>query len=58
MRKFSLFNLIKKRKLQPVKINTCTTCRFNQDITCYAGTYYAAKGENKICYNGELWEQK
>ena len=36
----------------------CSTCRFadrDKDV-CTAGTYWAEKGFNKICYGGELWE--
>ena len=37
---------------------SCSTCRFadrDKDV-CTAGTYWAEKGFNKICYGGELWE--
>jgi hypothetical protein len=46
----------KKNKVNTSKINTCITCRFNEDVYCYVGTYYAAKGQNRICLEGELWE--
>ena len=52
-----ILRLIRKPKVKKETKN-CSTCRFNEDINCYAGTYYAAKGQNKICYDGELWEQK
>ncbi len=41
---------------------TCLNCRFNceDDHTCMndcnVGSYYAEKGLNRICYEGELWE--
>lgn len=43
---------------------TCKNCRFNceDDHTCMndcnVGSYYAEKGLNRICYEGELWEGK
>ena len=43
---------------------TCKNCRFNceDDHTCMndcnVGSYYAEKGLNRICYEGELWESK
>lgn len=43
---------------------TCKNCRFNceDDHTCMndcnVGSYYADKGLNRICYEGELWEGK
>jgi len=38
--------------------NSCITCRFNEAIFCNVGSYYAEKGLDKICYQGELWEKK
>ena len=40
------------------KKQTCMNCRFNVDTYCIVGSYYAEKGMNKICYEGELWEKK
>ncbi len=39
-------------------VGKCTKCRFNDDgwYRCTAGSYYAEKGLNRICYEGELWE--
>ena len=39
-------------------VGKCTKCRFNNGkyANCTVGTYYAKKGLNKICYEGELWE--
>lgn len=43
-------------------VGKCTKCRFNceDDHTCMndcnVGSYYAEKGLNRICYEGELWE--
>jgi hypothetical protein len=35
----------------------CTKCKFNYNGDyCNVGTYYAEKGLNKICYEGELWQ--
>jgi len=47
------FKIFKKK----VKKN-CITCRFNCGMHCSVGTYYTEKGLNKICYEGELWEEK
>jgi hypothetical protein len=40
------------------EVGKCTTCRFNDKEwdRCVAGTYWAEKGLNRICYEGELWE--
>ena len=37
----------------------CTKCRFNNGKfgNCTAGDYYAEKGLNVICYEGELWQK-
>lgn len=37
---------------------SCRTCRFNdkENDMCTAGTYYAKKGINEVCYSGELWQ--
>lgn len=39
-------------------VGKCATCRFNDEEwdRCVVGTYWAEKGLNKICYEGELWE--
>ena len=60
-----LKNLFKGRKQQcnmpDVSVSvaeSCSNCRFadrDKDM-CTAGTYWAEKGFNKICYGGELWE--
>jgi len=42
----------KRRKKQ-----TCMNCRFNNTMECTVGTYYAEKGRNAVCYEGELWEK-
>lgn len=35
----------------------CTKCKFNyKGEYCTVGTYYAEKGLNKICFEGELWQ--
>ena len=40
-------------------IGKCSSCRFNNgNGNCYVGTYYAEKGLNVICYEGELWKAK
>lgn len=36
----------------------CTTCKFGGEIYCNVGSYYASKGENRICFEGELWEER
>ncbi len=38
------------------KKQTCKNCRFNDGRYCTVGTYYANKGLNGVCYEGELWE--
>lgn len=44
-------------------VGKCTKCKFNceTDYTtindCNVGSYYAEKGLNRICYNGELWKE-
>ena len=50
-----ILRLIRRPKVKK-EIKNCSTCRFNEDVSCYAGTYYAAKGQNRICFDGELWE--
>lgn len=47
---FRLFKYIMPKK------GKCTYCRFSTKLHCTVGTYYAEKGESKICYDGELWE--
>ena len=39
-------------------VGKCTKCRFNDKewYRCTVGSYYAEKGINTFCYNGELWE--
>jgi hypothetical protein len=36
----------------------CTKCRFADfdNNRCTVGSYYAEKGYNKICFEGELWQ--
>ena len=59
MKKNNFKSYFKKKSKQ-----TCLNCRFNyeDDHTkindCNVGSYYAEKGLNKICYEGELWESK
>ena len=38
------------------KKQTCKNCKFNNKQYCTVGTYYAEKGLNRVCYEGELWE--
>jgi hypothetical protein len=48
-----------KKEIISAESNTCKTCRFSKDgkyNNCWVGTYYAEKGENKFCVEGELWE--
>ena len=62
-------NLFKSRKQQcnipdvsvsaaSSEVGKCTTCRFNDKNCgrCVAGTYWAEKGLNRICYEGELYD--
>jgi len=39
---------------------SCQNCRFKNHewYRCWVGTYWAGKGQNRICYNGELWMSK
>ena len=37
-------------------VNSCKYCKFNRDFYCNVGSKYAEKGQNALCYNGELWE--
>jgi len=53
---WNIFKLKKTKSKTKKEVKNCSTCRFNEDVSCYAGTYYAAKGQNKICHEGELWE--
>lgn len=60
-----LFNFLFKKKKEEVVEPTndhgkCTKCRFADfdNNRCTVGSYYAEKGFNKICYEGELWEVK
>lgn len=56
-----MFNWIKNIKFfkkNKVNRNTCTTCKFNQDYYCNAGTHYAEQGLKRTCIKGELWESK
>ena len=39
-----------------MKKGKCTTCRFYTELCCTVGTYYAEKGQNALCYEGELWQ--
>ena len=44
-----------------VEKHTCKTCRFaigGKYSNCWVGTYYAEKGKDRFCYEGELWEQE
>jgi hypothetical protein len=51
------FKWFKRTKPEPKEVKNCTNCRFNnEEIGCFVGTYYAAKGLKAICYQGELWE--
>ena len=53
------FKWFKRTKPESKEVKNCTNCRFNnEEIGCFVGTYYAAKGLKAICYQGELWEQK
>jgi len=56
-------NFFKRRNSNIPEINTpipvsCKTCRFNnkEKDRCEAGDYWAEKFQNKICYEGELWQ--
>ena len=57
-----VFSFLRGGKKKPKQ--TCKNCRFNceDDHTCMndcnVGSYYAEKGLNRICYEGELWEGK
>lgn len=52
-----ILKLLLHSKLVKEEPKNCTTCRFNcEDIYCVVGSYYANKGQKKICYEGELWE--
>jgi hypothetical protein len=58
-------NILKifKRKSTNITVDnthTCSTCRFNNSNLemCVAGSHWARKGHNFICYSGELWEAK
>ena len=64
MKKF-IRNLFKGKKQQcnipDVNVSvaaTCSTCRFvdRERDMCTVGSYWAEKGQNKVCYSGELWE--
>ena len=48
----------RRQRENKIKKQTCKNCNFNNEEYCTAGTYYAKKGLNKICYEGELWEMK
>jgi hypothetical protein len=37
---------------------SCTTCKFISGNSCTVGTYYAEKGIDTICFEGELWQPK
>jgi len=51
-----------KRLFKKKNKQTCINCRFNceDDHTvindCNVGSYWAEKGLNRICYEGELWQ--
>jgi len=47
--------IIDSVKIKKVKKN-CTTCKFNDGMSCNVGTYYADQGKTGKCYEGELWE--
>ena len=40
------------------EVGKCTICRFSDKEwdRCVAGTYWAEKGLNRICYEGELYD--
>ena len=46
----TIINLFKAKK-------NCKNCKFNDGSYCTVGTYYAEKGLNEICFEGELWEK-
>lgn len=56
--------ILKKKILSKQKITlstfekSCKTCKFKINDSCTVGTYYANIGLRKICYEGELWENK
>lgn len=39
-------------------IKNCMNCKFNDGYNCTVGTYYANKGINTNCIEGELWQNK
>lgn len=53
---FILLKILKNKKEIELK-HTCKTCRFNEGIYCNVGSYYAEKGQDKVCFQGELWEK-
>lgn len=61
---FGLFNVIISFFREGKTKQTCINCRFNCEDdhsninVCNVGSYYAEKGLNRICYDGELWESK
>jgi hypothetical protein len=52
------FTSSKPEKQRDPDVGKCTTCRFadRENDQCTAGTYWAEKGFNAVCYGGELWE--
>lgn len=55
---FTLNTLRSSHKKYMDSKKKCTTCRFNCGMDCTVGTYFAEKGHNVICYEGERWEKK
>lgn len=55
-----LFKRKRKIKSKDKEVKNCSTCRFNSEdeFICFVDTYYATKGQKKLCYEGELWENK
>lgn len=54
-----VIELIKNQNNKKIE-KSCLNCKFNdkKKDSCWVGSYYAKKGENRICYDGELWEKK
>jgi hypothetical protein len=55
-KKLGLFSVMLSFFSGGKKKQTCKNCKFNNQQYCTVGTYYAEKGLNKICYEGELWD--
>lgn len=50
----------KKNNIPEITVSvSCKTCRFNnkKQYRCEARDYWVEKGQNRICYEGELWEE-